>query len=55
MKVAFIGADVDAELSPGDKVIGSEYAGTDVKLEDGTIQSSARVTFSVFSRIDKPL
>ena len=36
MKVAFIGADVDADLSPGDKVIVSKYAGTDVKLEDGT-------------------
>lgn len=36
MKVAFIGADVDSERSPGDKVIVSKYAGTDVKLEDGT-------------------
>lgn len=36
MKVAFIGADVDAELSPGDKVIVSKYAGADVKLEDDT-------------------
>lgn len=34
VEVVSIGADVDADLSPGDKVIVSKYAGTDVKLED---------------------
>lgn len=35
-EVISVGTDVDASLSPGDKVIVTKYAGTDVKLEDGT-------------------